>query len=104
MLFAAISEEKHHTCCSEFVMISGATLVLRSKFSASHFIEDCRKHKVTAIQYIGELCRYLCATPKVCTQSAKYMLVNYMAYSLAVVLVHTISLENTEGKLSLFNN
>lgn len=42
----------------------GATVVLRRKFSARHYWEDVRKHKVTVIQYIGELCRYLLRVPK----------------------------------------
>lgn len=42
----------------------GATMVLRSKFSAHHFWDDCRKHNVTIIQYIGEICRYLVAQPR----------------------------------------
>jgi len=37
----------------------GVTLVLRSKFSKSAFFKDCVDYKVTVIQYIGELCRYL---------------------------------------------
>ncbi|XP_016065643.1 PREDICTED: very long-chain acyl-CoA synthetase, partial [Miniopterus natalensis] len=43
---------------------AGATLVLRNKFSASQFWDDCRKYNVTVIQYIGELLRYLCNTPQ----------------------------------------
>ncbi|KAM8783833.1 long-chain fatty acid transport protein 2 [Rhynchonycteris naso] len=39
---------------------TGATIVLRNKFSASQFWDDCRKYNVTVIQYIGELLRYLC--------------------------------------------
>ncbi|XP_067429983.1 long-chain fatty acid transport protein 6 [Thunnus thynnus] len=42
----------------------GATCVLKKKFSASQFWNDCRKHNVTVFQYIGELCRYLCNQPK----------------------------------------
>lgn len=42
---------------------SGATVILRKKFSASNFAPDCKKYKVTIMQYIGELCRYLLATP-----------------------------------------
>ncbi|XP_067288589.1 long-chain fatty acid transport protein 6 [Pseudorasbora parva] len=41
----------------------GATCVLKKKFSASHFWNDCRKYNVTIFQYIGELCRYLCNQP-----------------------------------------
>ncbi|XP_004639065.1 very long-chain acyl-CoA synthetase isoform X2 [Octodon degus] len=44
-------------------IVNGATLVLRKKFSASQFWDDCRKYDVTVIQYIGELLRYLCNTP-----------------------------------------
>ncbi|KAM9410746.1 long-chain fatty acid transport protein 2-like [Pholidichthys leucotaenia] len=42
----------------------GITIVLRRKFSSSNFWEDCRKNNVTVIQYIGEIMRYLCNTPK----------------------------------------
>ncbi|XP_067090153.1 long-chain fatty acid transport protein 2-like [Osmerus mordax] len=42
----------------------GITVVLRRKFSASQFWEDCRKHNITVMQYIGETMRYLCNTPK----------------------------------------
>ena len=40
----------------------GGTIVLRKKFSAANFWEDCVKHDVTVITYIGELFRYLVAT------------------------------------------
>ncbi|XP_060709204.1 long-chain fatty acid transport protein 2-like [Hemiscyllium ocellatum] len=43
---------------------AGATVVLRQKFSASQFWDDCRKYDVTVIQYIGEVLRYLCNSPK----------------------------------------
>uniref|UniRef100_A0A8C4VPT9 long-chain-fatty-acid--CoA ligase n=1 Tax=Gopherus evgoodei TaxID=1825980 RepID=A0A8C4VPT9_9SAUR len=43
----------------------GATCVLRKKFSSSQFWSDCKKYNVTVIQYIGELCRYLCNQPVV---------------------------------------
>ncbi|KAJ8007427.1 hypothetical protein DPEC_G00117380 [Dallia pectoralis] len=42
----------------------GATCILKKKFSATQFWNDCRKYDVTIIQYIGELCRYLCNQPK----------------------------------------
>ncbi|KAL4660738.1 very long-chain acyl-CoA synthetase-like [Arapaima gigas] len=42
----------------------GITIVLRRKFSASQFWDDCRKYNVTVIQYIGETMRYLCNSPK----------------------------------------
>ncbi|XP_037012422.2 long-chain fatty acid transport protein 2 [Artibeus jamaicensis] len=43
---------------------TGATVVLRNKFSASLFWDDCRKYHITVIQYIGELLRYLCNSPQ----------------------------------------
>ncbi|XP_073687593.1 long-chain fatty acid transport protein 2 [Garra rufa] len=42
----------------------GNTVVLRRKFSASQFWDDCRKYNITVMQYIGETLRYLCNTPK----------------------------------------
>ncbi|NXO01538.1 S27A3 protein, partial [Rhinopomastus cyanomelas] len=42
----------------------GATCVLKEKFSASQFWEDCRREGVTVFQYIGELCRYLVNQPE----------------------------------------
>ena len=42
----------------------GSSMVLRKKFSASRFSKDCKKFKCTAMQYIGELARYLIATPE----------------------------------------
>lgn len=44
-------------------LLFGLTVVIRRKFSASHFWDDCVKHNCTVIQYIGEICRYLLAQP-----------------------------------------
>ena len=43
-------------------MSSGISMVIRDKFSASQYFQDCVKYNVTVGQYIGELCRYLLAT------------------------------------------
>ncbi|KTG42158.1 hypothetical protein cypCar_00006160 [Cyprinus carpio] len=43
---------------------TGNTVVLRRKFSASQFWDDCRKYNITVMQYIGETLRYLCNTQK----------------------------------------
>ena len=43
---------------------SGCSMILKRKFSASQFWEDCQTHNCTVIFYIGELCRYLLAQPK----------------------------------------
>ncbi|XP_022071390.2 long-chain fatty acid transport protein 1-like [Acanthochromis polyacanthus] len=44
-------------------LLFGSTVVIRRKFSASRFWDDCIKHNCTVIQYIGEICRYLLAQP-----------------------------------------
>lgn len=46
-------------------MVTGATCVLKKKFSASQFWKDCIRYEVTLFQYIGELCRYLINQPRV---------------------------------------
>jgi fatty-acyl-CoA synthase len=43
--------------------LSGASVVIRHKFSATEFWNDCHRYKPTVFQYIGELCRYLLNTP-----------------------------------------
>jgi solute carrier family 27 fatty acid transporter 1/4 len=45
------------------LLLNGSTLVVRRKFSASQFWNDCIKYRCTAIIYIGEFCRYLLAQP-----------------------------------------
>jgi hypothetical protein len=38
---------------------AGATLVLRSKFSASTFMQDCVTSGATVVFYIGQILRFL---------------------------------------------
>ncbi|KAI9482511.1 hypothetical protein BDB00DRAFT_965736 [Zychaea mexicana] len=40
-------------------LVSGGTVVLAKKFSASRFWDDCCHYNITVFHYIGELCRYL---------------------------------------------
>ena len=44
-------------------LTSGASLVLKRKFSVNEFWDDVHKYKITIFQYIGELCRYLLNAP-----------------------------------------
>lgn len=44
--------------------LTGATMALRRKFSASGFWVDAHKYGSTHFLYIGELCRYLLNSPK----------------------------------------
>lgn len=41
----------------------GACMHLSPKFSASRFWSECREHKCSTVQYVGELLRYLNAQP-----------------------------------------
>lgn len=45
------------------VLTVGGSCVVREKFSATEFWSDVVRHDCTMIQYIGELCRWLLATP-----------------------------------------
>lgn len=44
-------------------LISGCTVVLRKKFSASNFWKDAIKYNCTVFSYVGEICRYLLNQP-----------------------------------------
>uniref|UniRef100_A0AAQ4R2T6 Very long-chain fatty acid transport protein n=1 Tax=Gasterosteus aculeatus aculeatus TaxID=481459 RepID=A0AAQ4R2T6_GASAC len=44
-------------------LIHGMSVVIRKKFSASRFWDDCAKYNCTIVQYIGEICRYLLNQP-----------------------------------------
>ncbi len=44
-------------------LLNGGTLVLRRKFSATHFWDDIADKDCTIFVYIGELCRYLTNQP-----------------------------------------
>ncbi|KAG8042672.1 hypothetical protein G9C98_005307 [Cotesia typhae] len=48
--------------CVGQVLLQGATCVIRKKFSASAYFDDCRKYNCTVAQYIGEMCRYILAS------------------------------------------
>ncbi|HEX3485860.1 MAG TPA: long-chain-acyl-CoA synthetase, partial [Micropepsaceae bacterium] len=43
--------------------LGGGSVVVRSRFSATEFWDDCHRYRPTLFQYIGELCRYLLNTP-----------------------------------------
>ena len=44
-------------------LVSGATVVLRNKFSASNFWKDCIENRCTIFIYVGEICRFLVNQP-----------------------------------------
>lgn len=51
-------------CGVGFALQTGATIILRRKFSATHFWEEARREEATVFFYIGELCRYLLNQPQ----------------------------------------
>jgi fatty-acyl-CoA synthase len=44
-------------------LVNGGSVLLRQRFSASHFWDDVVRWNCTLFQYIGELCRYLVNSP-----------------------------------------
>ncbi len=50
-------------CAVGTALTVGGSVIIRQKFSATHFWDDAVKYKATLFQYIGELCRYLLNTP-----------------------------------------
>ncbi|MDE1987704.1 MAG: long-chain-acyl-CoA synthetase [Alphaproteobacteria bacterium] len=50
-------------CAVGIALTAGGALIIRRKFSAHEFWDDCRTYRATLFQYIGELCRYLLNTP-----------------------------------------
>ena len=45
-------------------LLGGGTVVVRERFSAGRFWEDVTRERCTLFQYIGELCRFLLASPE----------------------------------------
>jgi fatty-acyl-CoA synthase len=50
-------------CALGVALTCGGSVVLRRKFSAHEFWDDCARYRPTFFQYIGELCRYLLNAP-----------------------------------------
>ncbi len=50
-------------CGVGVTLCTGGTCVIREKFSAREFFPDIVRHECTLFVYVGELCRYLLASP-----------------------------------------
>ncbi len=46
-------------CAVGMALAAGGALIIKRKFSAREFWDDCRRYRATYFAYIGELCRYL---------------------------------------------
>ncbi|WP_068636475.1 long-chain-acyl-CoA synthetase [Thauera butanivorans] len=51
------------TSVTSTALKAGASIVLRRKFSTREFWQDVRRNRITVVQYIGEICRYLLNVP-----------------------------------------
>lgn len=47
-----------------WMVVVGCRYIIRRKFSARAWVDDVKKYKATATQYIGELARYVLAVPE----------------------------------------
>ena len=50
-------------CAVGMALTVGGAVIIRRKFSAHEFWDDCRTYRATFFPYIGELCRYLLNAP-----------------------------------------
>ncbi len=57
-------------CGVGFALTTGGALIIRRKFSATHFWTEAAAEKATVFFYIGELCRYLLNQPVSVADSA----------------------------------
>jgi solute carrier family 27 fatty acid transporter 1/4 len=94
-------------------ILAGTTSVIRKKFSASRFWEECVEHECTVSQYIGEICRYLLAQPVKPTEKQhkiKLMFGNGLRPNIWKEFVERFQIKNicelygaTEGNANLCN-
>lgn len=70
--FSLTKSDRYYTCMPLYhssaallglctSLVAGSTLILGHRFSTATFWNEVREHDATAIQYVGETCRYLLA-------------------------------------------
>ena len=95
------------------MLAAGGTVIVRRGFSASRFWPDVAQSGATIFQYIGELCRYLVATPEQETDRAHSLRLccgNGLRAEVWTALAGRFAIPRiiefyaaTEGSFSLFN-
>jgi fatty-acyl-CoA synthase len=100
-------------CAMGAALLNGASVNLRSGFSASHFWDDVREGGATMFVYIGELCRYLANQPPQPTDGRhglRQAFGNGLARDVWATLEDRFAVPRilefygaTEGNVSLFN-
>jgi fatty-acyl-CoA synthase len=94
-------------------LLNGGTIVLRRRFSVSHFWDDIADHGCTMFVYIGELCRYLINAPphpKECAQPIRLAFGNGLRPDVWEEFQQRFAIGDilefygsTEGNVSMFN-
>jgi fatty-acyl-CoA synthase len=100
-------------CAMGAALLTGGSVVLRKKFSTSHFWDDIAEENCTMFVYIGELCRYLVnAEPHALERSHKLRLAfgNGLRADVWQQMVDRFAIPQvlefygaTEGNVSMFN-
>ena len=100
-------------CAVGAALLTGATLVLKRKFSASSFWDDIVAEEATLFVYIGELCRYLVNQPEVPAErmhSLRLIFGNGLSLDVWNKMLSRFRIPNilefygaTEGNVSLLN-
>lgn len=91
----------------------GLSMVMREKFSARNYWADCVRYRVTAAQYIGEICRYLLNTkecPEEKQHQVRLMFGNGLRPQIWKQFVHRFNIQDiaefygsTEGNSNIIN-
>ncbi len=92
---------------------NGGSVVIQRKFSATKFWDDCIKYKATLFMYVGELCRFLLASPPHSNErnhSLKWIMGNGLRPEVWSKFVDRFNIPHviefygaTEGNVSLIN-
>ena len=100
-------------CATGAALLNGASIALRSSFSASHFWDEVSAEGATMFVYIGELCRYLVNHPPAAnerTHALRLAFGNGLSRDVWAELETRFAVPrilefygSTEGNVSLFN-
>ena len=100
-------------CGVGIALTNGGSVVVRSKFSVSHFWDEVVEHKANMVMYVGELCRFLLNAPehpKERTHNIRCIVGNGLRPDVWTAFVERFNIPEviefygaTEGNISLMN-
>ena len=100
-------------CATGAALMNGACVVLKHKFTATHFWQDIKDQRCTMFVYIGELCRYLVNQPPSDLDSGhrlRLIFGNGLRADVWEKMLHRFHVSDvlefygsTEGNVSMFN-